>query len=69
MLMQHLVVNICTKVKLFFLFYTVFDSDHLEHDDNDDYSDQDDDEDSYHGRPKLGLDLSNLFLPIGIIKL
>ena len=43
----------------------VFDSEHLEHDDNDDYSDQDDDEDSYQSRPKLGLDLSNLFLPIG----
>ena len=44
----------------------VFDAGHLEHDDNDDYSDQDDeDQDPYHSRPKLGLDLSSLFLPIG----
>ena len=44
----------------------IFDAEHLEHDDNDDYSDHDnDDEDSYQSRPKLGLDLSNLFLPIG----
>ena len=42
----------------------VFESEHLGHDDNDDYSDQEDDEDSYQSRPKMGLDLSNLFLPI-----
>ena len=39
----------------------VFDAEHLEHDDNDDYSDENDDA---YQRPHLGLDLSNLFVPI-----
>lgn len=41
----------------------VFDAEHLEHDDNDDYSDDDDMETAYQ-RPHLGLDLSNLLMPI-----
>ncbi len=40
----------------------VFDAEHLQHDDNDDYSDSEE-EDAYQ-RPKLGLDLSNLFIPL-----
>lgn len=41
----------------------VFDAEHLEHDDNDDYSDDTDDEQAYQ-RPRLGLDLSTLFVPL-----
>lgn len=41
----------------------VFDSEHLEHDDNDDYSDDHNDDHAYQ-RPRLGLDLSTLFVPL-----
>ena len=39
----------------------VFDAEHLEYDDNDDYAR---DHETEYSRPRLGLDLSNLFTPI-----
>ena len=51
----------CTK--FFCFFFLVFDPQHLEYDDNDDYAHGDEERDR-NLRPHLGLDLSNLFIPL-----